>query len=96
MPAIFFYIKNELHQTGYFVARDTKWQPITCEIHYYYLFFFLKNEPFHFAVSIDRCIRFDFLIKRYNFVACKIVDIQLPKGKKLTKDQKLMLSKMVF
>ena len=25
----FMYIKNELHLTGYFVARDSKWQPIT-------------------------------------------------------------------
>ena len=29
----FHYTKSELHSTGYFVARNSKWQPITWEIH---------------------------------------------------------------
>ena len=35
----------------------------------------------------------DFLIRKFNFVSCQIVEIQLPKDKKLTKEQKSLLKK---
>ena len=87
----FFCIKEQLHLTGYFVAMDSKWQPITWEIHEIYL---LTSQPFNFYVHIDRTIRFDYLIRKSDFVSCKIISIQLPKSKKLTKEQNLMLDKM--
>ena len=33
-------------------------------------------------------------LKKFDFALCKIVDIELPKGKKLAKEQKSMLDKM--
>ena len=87
------YIKNELHKCDFLVARDWPWQPITWEIHDKY---FLHTTPFQFAVHIDRAVRCNFLIKKYFFVSCKIIDIQIPKGLKLPQDDKLMLSKMVY
>ena len=91
--ARFKYIKNELHKHGYFVAKDWPWQPITWEIQKK---FFSQTAPFQFAVHIDCAVRCSFLIRKYVFVSCKIIDIQIPKGKKLTKDDKLMLSKMMY
>ena len=87
----FSYIKGELHKTGFCVARDSKYQPITWEIHEIYL---LKNEPLNFYVHIHRTVRFYYLIKKFHFVACKIENIALPKGNKLTKNEKLPFSKM--
>ena len=84
------YIKNELHEVGYFVARDSLWQPITWEIHEFHL---LRVQPFNFYVKIDRTIRFGYLIRKFNFVSCQIVEIQLPKDKKLIKEQKSLLKK---
>ena len=76
---------------GYFVARDSKYQPITWEIHGIFL---LKKTPYNFNVNIDRTVRCDFLIKKFDFVSCKIIDIQVPKDKKLNEEQKSFLSKM--
>ena len=57
---------------------------------------FLQTKPFQFVVFIDRTMRCNFLVKKYCFVSCKIIKIKIPKGKKLTKDDKLMLSKIVY
>ena len=73
------------------MARDSWWQPITWELHEIHL---LSSQPLNFYVKIDRTVRFDYLIKIFDFVSCKIVEFRLPKGKKLTKEQKSMLSKM--
>ena len=87
-------IKSQSHLNGYFVARDWPWQPITWEIHNK---FFLQNKPFQFTVHINCAVRCNILlIRKYCFVSCKIIDIRIPKGKKLTKDDNLMLSKMVY
>ena len=76
---------------GYFVARDSKCQPITWEIHGIFL---LKKTPYNFNVNIDRTVRCDYLIKKFDFVSCKIIGIQVPKDKKLNEEQKSFLSKM--
>lgn len=56
--------------------------------------FLLKNNPYKFEVHIDRAIRFRFLIEKSNFVSCKIERARIPKGEKLTKEEKLAMSKM--
>ena len=45
-------------------------------------------------MHIDRAIRFRFLIEKFNFVSCKIKRARIPKGEKLTKEEKLAMSKM--
>ena len=87
----FMFIKKELHTVGYIVARDSKYQPITWEIHKIFL---LKKTPCSFNVIIDWTVRYDFLIKKVDFVSCKIIDNQVPKNEKLNKVQKSLLSKM--
>ena len=87
------YIKNKLHKVDYFTARDGSWQPITWEIHEIHLF---TVQPFNFYVKIDRTIRFHYLIRKFNFVSCEIVEIQLPKVKKVTKEQKSLLKKRML
>ena len=57
---------------GFFVARDWPWQLITWEIHDKY---FLQEIPFQFDVKIDRAVRCNFLIRKYCFIECKIIDI---------------------
>ena len=81
----------ELHKVGYFVVRDSWRKPIAWELHKIYLF---SSQSFNFYVKIDLTVRFDYLIQKIGFFSCKIVKFQLPKGKKLTKEQKSMLSKM--
>ena len=49
----FRYIKNEIHKVGYFVARDSWWQPITWELHEIHL----SYQPFKLYFKIDRTIR---------------------------------------
>ena len=85
------FIKKELHTVGYIVARDSKYQPITWEIHEIFL---LKKTPYSFNVIIDQTVRYDFLIKKVDFVSCKIIDNQVPKYKKINEEQKSFLSKM--
>ena len=79
----FMFIKKESNLVGYFVARNCKYQP--WEIHEIFL---LKKTLHNFNVQIDRTIRCDFLIKKIDFVSCKIIDIQVPKDKKLNEEQK--------
>ena len=82
--------KKLIQQCGYFVARNSRYQPITWETHEIFL---VKNEPFNFPFFIDRSVRYNFLINVFNFVSHKIIDIRVPKDKKLTKKDKLRLSK---
>ena len=84
------YIKNEIHKVGYFVVRESPWQPITWEIHEIHL---LTIQPFNFYVKIDWTIRSDYLIRKFSFVSGQI---QLSKGKKLTKEQKSLLKKRML
>lgn len=53
----------------------------------------MKNEPFNFPFFIGRSVRYNFLINVFNFVSHKVIDIRVPKDKKLTKKDKLRLSK---
>ena len=89
---VILFIKKELHSVGYFVARDSNYHLITWEIHEIFL---LKKTSHNFNANIDRTVRCDFLIKRFDFFSGKIIDIQVLKNKKLNEDQKSLLSKMV-
>ena len=87
MHTIYIYKKTTAIDWGLFVARDWSQQQITWEIHDKY---FLQETPFQFDVKIDPAIWCNFLIRKYCFIECKIIDIQIQKGKKLTKDDKLV------
>ena len=47
-------------------------------------------------LKTGRTNRFDYLIRKFNFDSCQIVEIQLPKGKKSTKEQKSLLKKRML
>ena len=79
-----------MQKCGYFVAKNSRYQSITWETHKIFL---VKNEPFNFAFFIDCSVRYNFLINVFYFASHKIIDIRVPKDKKLTKKDKLRLSK---